>query len=97
VYLNLPDGADPEAHPELHAGNLTLFGLNVASQPQGSHGGNGLGYTLDITDLAQRLEKAGDFDPTRLHVTLVPGEQVSDAKPITVDRISVLRRVGIVN
>jgi tyrosinase len=97
VYLNLPDGADPAAHPELHAGSLTLFGLNVASQPNGSHGGNGLGYTLDITDLAQRLEKAGDFDPTHLRVTLVPGEQVSDARPITVDKISVLKRIGIVN
>jgi tyrosinase len=97
VYVNLPEGADPATHPEYMAGSLTLFGLNVASQPTGGHGGNGLGYTLDITDLAQRLEKAGDFDPTHLRVTLVPGEQVSDAKPITVDKISVLKRTGTVN
>jgi tyrosinase len=97
VYVNLPEGADPESHPELHAGSLTLFGLNVASQPDGGHGGNGLGYTLDITDLASRLDKAGNFDPNHLRVTLVPGEQISDDKPITVDRISVLRRSGIVN
>jgi tyrosinase len=96
VYVNLPEGADPEAHPELHAGSITLFGLNVASEPDGGHGGNGLGYTLDITDLAQRLEKAGNFDPTHLRVTLVPGEQVTDDKPITVDKISVLKRTGIV-
>jgi tyrosinase len=96
IYVNLPEGADPEAHPELHAGSITLFGLNVASKPDGSHGGNGLGYTLDITDLAQRLESAGNFDPTHLRVTLVPGEQVTDAKPVTVDKISVLKRTGVV-
>jgi len=30
-------------------------------------------------------------------VTLVPGEEVSNDKPITVDKISVLKRTGIVN
>jgi tyrosinase len=97
VYVNLPDGADPHAHPELHAGNLTLFGLNVASRADGRHGGNGLGYTIDITDLAQRLHDAGGFDPKHLRVTLVPGEQVTDDKPITVEKISVLKRSGVVN
>lgn len=97
VYVNLPDGADPATHPEFHAGSLTLFGLNVASKPDGGHGGNGLGYTLDITDLAQRLQKAGNFDPTHLRVTLVPGEEISDKQPVTVDKISVLKRTGIVN
>ena len=97
VYVNVPEGDAPQDHPELHAGNLTLFGLNVASQPNGAHGGNGLGYTLDITDLATRLTKADNFDPNRLRVTLVPGEQISDDTPITVDKISVLKRTGIVN
>lgn len=97
VYVNLPAGADPHAHPELHAGSLTLFGLNVASKPDGRHGGNGLGYTLDITDLAQRLQQAGNFDSAHLRVTLVPGDEVSDDKPITVDKISVLKRSGIVS
>lgn len=97
VYVNVPEGADPQSHPELHAGSLTLFGLNVASEPDGDHGGNGLGYTLDITDLARRLTEAGNFDPNQLRVTLVPGEQVSDDKPITVERISVLKRTGVVS
>jgi tyrosinase len=97
VYVNLPEGADPQAHPELHAGSLTLFGLNVASQPDGGHGGNGLGYTLDITELAKRLEQARNFDLSHLRVTLVPGEGITDNKPITVDKISVLKRSGIVS
>jgi tyrosinase len=94
VYVNLPAGADPESHPDHHAGSLTLFGLNVASAPDGGHGGNGLGFTLDITELAQRLESQGNFDAGRLRVTLVPGEGVTADKPVTVERISVLKRTG---
>lgn len=97
VYLNLPDGADPQGHPELLAGSLTLFGLNVASRPDGPHGGNGLSYTLDISDLAQRLTDAGDFNPSQMRVTLVPGEQISEESAITVERISVLKRRGVVS
>jgi tyrosinase len=97
VYVNLPDGGDPAGHPELLAGSLSLFGLNVASDPDGGHGGNGLGYKLDITELAQRLEAAGDFDPDNLRVTLVPGEGISDESPVTVERISVLKRSGVVS
>lgn len=97
VYVNLPEGADPALHPDRLAGSLTLFGLNVASQPDGPHGGSGLGYTIDITDLAQRLTNAGDFDQNHLRVTLVPGEQISEDKPVTVERISVLKRSGVVS
>lgn len=97
VYVNVPEGDEPQAHPELLAGSLTLFGLNIASQPDGQHGGNGLGYTLDITDLAQRLQDAGGFDPNHLRVTLVPGEQVTADAPVTVDKISVLKRTGVVS
>lgn len=96
VYVNLPDGADPAAHPELRAGSLRLFGLEDASDPDGGDGGNGLGYRLDITELAARLEAAGGFDPDHLRVTLVPGEGIDDGSPVTVDRISVLKRSGVV-
>ncbi|AVR97182.1 tyrosinase family protein [Pseudoduganella armeniaca] len=94
VYVNVPDGGTPQ-HAERLAGSLVLFGLNVASQP--AHGGNGLSYVLDITDLAQRLTDAGEFDPQRLRVTLVPEEQVSAATPLTIDRIAVLQRSGTVS
>jgi tyrosinase len=47
--------------------------------------------------LAKRLERAGNFDPRHLRVTLVPGEGITDDKPITVEKISVLKRSGIVS
>lgn len=96
VYLNVPEGASPADHPDLLAGHLTLFGLNVASDPDGRHGGNGLGFTLDITDLASRLEAAGQFNPDQLRVTLVPEEGISAASPVTVEEVSVLKRTGTV-
>jgi tyrosinase len=96
VYVNLPAGADADAHPELLAGSLSLFGIEVASATGGDHAGNGLGFTIDITELAGRLEQAGGFDPDHLRVTLVPGEGISDEAPVTVDKISVLKRSGTV-
>jgi tyrosinase len=94
VYVNLPEGAVPEQHLNLRAARLTLFGLNVASRADQGHGGNGLGYTVDISDVAAQLSNAGSFDPEKLRVTLVPGDQVSDDEPITVERVSVLKRTG---
>jgi tyrosinase len=95
VYVNVPDDGTPEAHVDHVAGSLHLFGLDRASVPDGGHGGNGLGQTLDITDLADRLTKAGGFDPAHLKVTLVPVEGSSDDAPITVEKVSVLERTGI--
>ncbi len=96
VYVNLPAGADPHDHPDLRVAGITLFGLNVASAPDGGHGGNGLGYTLDITDVVKKLTEGGDFKPDDLRVTLVPGKGVSADKPVTVDQIAVLKRTGTV-
>lgn len=96
VYVNLAPDADMDVQQDKLAGRLTMFGLNVASRSNGPHGGNGLGYTLDITDLAERLLAKKNFDPARVRVTLVPRKQVSDNAPVTVDRISVLQRSGTV-
>lgn len=97
VFVNLPDGAGPQEGDDRRAGRITLFGLDVASEPDGEHGGNGLGYTLDITDLATRLEASGDLDPEKLRVTLAPVEGITDDMPVTVERIAVLKRTGVVS
>lgn len=96
VYINLPIDSQPEEHQANVAGSLHLFGLNRASKPDGAHGGNGLGQTLDITDLADRLHRTGEFNAATIRVTLVPVEGSTDAAPITVERISVLKRSGTV-
>lgn len=96
VYVNVPEGDNPDDHPELRAGAPRLFGLNVASDPDGQHGGNGMAIKMDITDLAARLKAKGDFDLDHLRVTLVPGVGISADEPVSVDRVVVLKRSGIV-
>ena len=50
VYVGLPAGADPSAHPEHRAGSVGLFGVRKASRGDGEHAGQGLTYVLEITD-----------------------------------------------
>ena len=93
VFVNLPEGAKPEEHAENHVGSVALFGLNVASKPDGPHGGNGLSYTIDITDQAERLAAAG-LGEGRLNVKLQTREGHSGDAAITVGRVSLLKRTG---
>jgi tyrosinase len=93
VFLDLPEGASPEDHAEKQVGSVALFGLNVASKPDGPHGGNGLSYTLDITDQIGRFTAAG-LGEGLLKVTLRTRDGHSGDVAITVGRVSLLKRTG---
>ena len=90
VYVNLPEGANPREFQDREAGRLALFGLPQATDPDGDHGGSGLTFGFDITDVARRLREAGDWDPDRVRVTFVSDEGRVDAD-VTVGRVSVHR------
>jgi len=75
VYVNLPENSDPANHPELHAGVLPMFGVAESSDPARAHGGNGLQYTLDITDVVRTLESRNAWDPDTMKVTFVPKQR----------------------
>ena len=92
VFVNVPGQDPPPDRAAYRADTLYLFGLDKASDQDGPHAGAGLGFSIDITDLAQRLGDAGRFDPERLEVSLVPVGGSSDARPVTVGRVSILRR-----
>src|SRR5437016_5210881 len=49
VYLNLPEGANPDDHDELLAGLLPSFGVHEASRRNAQHAGSGLRHALDVT------------------------------------------------
>ena len=59
VYLNVPEGEDPHDHPELRAGSFSTFGLVETSQTNEQHSGEGLTASFDITDVRDRLARAG--------------------------------------
>jgi tyrosinase len=94
VFINLPEGADPEAHEELYAGILPMFGVAEATEATQNHPGDGLHYSLDITDIVKTLEARNDWDPDNLRVSFVPERRGSafekaSASPVQVGRVSI--------
>jgi tyrosinase len=92
VYINLPEGAKPSDHPELLAGSVGLFGLSDASFEDGKHGGGGLSFVLDITNIIDALHLSNALDVDSLNVTIVPHRAVPEQAQITVGRISIYRQ-----
>ena len=91
VYVDLPEGARPADHPELFAGSVSLFGLTAASAAEGKHGGAGLNFILDITNIVDTLHLKNALDVESLPVTIVPRRAVPEAAQISVGRISIYR------
>lgn len=91
AFLNPPATQDAGDADEFAIGSAALFGLGSASKVDGPHGGNGITLVFDVTELAAKLIAKGDFDPERLRVRVVAAHGGGDAKPVTIDRISVLR------
>jgi len=92
VYINLADGAKPADHPELLAGSVALFGLRNASQKDGSHGGEGLNFVLEITKIIDQLYLDKAFDVNSIQVRVVPRQPLPDQAQITIGRISIYRQ-----
>ena len=90
VYIDLPEGAAPEQHPELLAGVLAPFGVARASTRRDPHtGGSGLNAAFDITSIVARLQAEGAWDPSNVRVSFVPTVGDDEPSPLRVGRISV--------
>ncbi|MHA7774297.1 tyrosinase family protein [Roseibium sp. M-1] len=96
VYVGVTGAEGAADHPDRRAAELTLFGLNVASDPDDTHAGNGLTFSVDITDVANRLKEEGLFASDTLPVTILPVNDVSEDRPVTIERLVVYRRSGTV-
>lgn len=72
VYVNVPPGSNPDDHPELCAGLLPMFGVAESTRNTEEHPGNGLHYTLDITDVVRTLEAKNAWNASEMRVTFVP-------------------------
>ena len=94
VYVNLPEGANPDNYPQLKAGRLPRFGIVEASRQTKEHAGDGMNYSFDITQVVNALRKSNQWDPAKLRVTFVPLVPDSrraapqNTKPVKVGRIS---------
>jgi tyrosinase len=83
VYLNLPPGADPADHRELYAGLLPMFGVAESTDATREHAGNGLHYTLEITD-----EMRVTFVPKGMRAAGPSTAAAAPSSPVQVGRIS---------
>jgi tyrosinase len=93
VYVGLPQGADPKAHPENRAGVVSLFGLRASTNMAKPHGGAGMTKVLEITDTIDRLHLSGDADLSQLPVLFVPVSNLGDGG-ISIKRVSIYRQAS---
>jgi tyrosinase len=77
VYVDPEGDGDP-----VHVGNLPLFGLAEANEPDSEHE---LAYVFDITDVVDDLIAVGSWDPARARFSFrVVSDPALDASPPTV-------------
>jgi tyrosinase len=92
VSLSVPDAVDPLEMPDRQVGRFSTFGLIEASDTGGEMAGSGLTFTFDITDLVERLESSGDWDPDHLDIAISPARPVEgDVEEIRIGRVGVYR------
>jgi len=72
VYVNVPEGATTDDHPELRAGTISTFGVAESSQRTALHTGTGLTKVLDMTPVRDALLAQGRWDPGRVTVSFRP-------------------------
>ncbi len=89
VILTTPGGDPKEASPDAIK-TLAFFGLANATSAEGPHAGNGLSATVEITEIARRLQADQRLEQIEAYVAQPEGS----GSEITVDRISVYVRPG---
>ena len=87
VYVKA--GGEGDGH---YAGLLPMFGLVERSGRDDPHGGSGLSYALDITDLVRKLKQGDTWDNDKLNVTFVPAQGGEPDTSLKVGRISLYYR-----
>jgi len=92
VYVGVPQGEKPADHPELMAGSIALFGVRKASDPDEEHGGKGLTYVLDISNIVDGMHLGNKLDVDKLDVRLVPVRPVPASAQVTIGRIGIYRQ-----
>jgi hypothetical protein len=95
VYLNVPPGESPEQHPELLAGNLSMFGVAEATESTDTHAGSGVHYAFRVGKVIRRLREQNNWNPADVRITFVPryrsaleGTPEAPPPPVQVGRVS---------
>jgi tyrosinase len=81
IYVELPADASPAAEATRHVGNLSFFGIEGASSPQGDEHAHGLRTAIDISTIAHELAGRGEWAGHSLAVTFKPLELTPPEEP----------------
>ncbi len=73
------------------AGTVALFGLSRATVKDAEHGGSGLTFELDITDIIDTLHVEGALADDSLDVKILPSHAVQSDAPLSIGRVSIYR------
>lgn len=73
------------------AGHVSLFGLRNSSKLDGHHGGEGLTFILNVTDIFDDLHIDKALDINSINVNILPKHNISDDQNIIVGRVSLYR------
>ncbi len=92
VYVNLPEGANPDEHLDLYAGTIAFFGVRRASLIDSSHGGLGLNRIFDITKIIDELYLSEGLGVRDLRVDFIFGNKIAPDDNVTVERVSIYRQ-----
>lgn len=92
VYVNVPEGSDPADNPDRLAGSIGLFGVTQATAEDGEHGGEGLTFVLEITEIVQDLHLQGSLSADALDVRIVPVNHVPEEADVSIGRVTVFRQ-----
>ncbi|MGH2917803.1 MAG: tyrosinase family protein [Solirubrobacteraceae bacterium] len=95
VYVNLPEGEEPDEESPHLAGTVSFFGIeNTRPDDDKEEAPHQLRYTFDITAIVDALKEQRDWDPEKLRVTFSPVEGSDeelaelDVPPVKVGRVS---------
>lgn len=75
-----------------NVGTVALFGLQQASLIDGQHGGGGLTFTFDISNIIDNLFLNNALDVDSLDVEIEPNHTFADIAQLTVGRVTVYRQ-----
>lgn len=78
-----------------HVGEVSLFGLRKASMKESHHGGSGLTFLLDISDVVDELYLDNSLDVDSLDVTILPGNAITGEQHITIGRVTIYREAQL--
>ncbi|MCI5166972.1 MAG: tyrosinase family protein [Candidatus Electrothrix sp. GM3_4] len=73
------------------AGHISLFGLRNASKQDCHHGGEGLTFILNITDIFDDLHINNILDINSIDVNILPKNSIFESQKLTIGRVSIYR------